>query len=109
MRPRLLHKVAPWLPIPLSAWIKLSGQKLMMPVYHLCSEQAVPHIDPLYQVRKTSEFADDLDTLLKYYEPIGLEEVIAVLKGEKELQKPAFWLSFDDGLREVYEQAMPLL
>lgn len=71
MRPRLLHKVAPWLPIPLSAWIKLSGQKLMMPVYHLCSEETVPHIDPLYRVRKTSEFVEDIDTLLKYYEPIG--------------------------------------
>jgi len=109
MRPRLLHKVAPWLPISLSTWIKLSGQKLLMPVYHLCSDQPVPHIDPLYRVRSTQAFTADLDSLLKYYEPIGLAEVIAVLKGEKELQKPSFWLSFDDGLREVYELAMPIL
>lgn len=109
MRPRLLHKVAPWLPVPLSAWIKMSGQKLFMPVYHLCSDQAVPHIDHLYKVRSTQQFADDLDTFLKYFEPIDLNTVISVLNGEKSLKKPSFWLSFDDGLREVYEQAMPLL
>lgn len=109
MRPLLLHKVAPWLPIPLSAWIKMSSQKLFMPVYHLCSDQAVPHIDHLYKVRSTQQFADDLDILLKHFEPIDLHTVIAVLKGEKSLEKPSFWLSFDDGLREVYEQAMPLL
>ncbi|MEL6651075.1 MAG: polysaccharide deacetylase family protein [Bacteroidota bacterium] len=109
MRPRLLHKLAPLVPLSLRHWVSLSGQKLLMPVYHLCSTESVPHVRHLYQVRSTEQFAEDVETFLRYYEPIGLPEVIAVLKGEKELQKPSFWLSFDDGLREVYEEAFPIL
>jgi peptidoglycan/xylan/chitin deacetylase (PgdA/CDA1 family) len=97
------------MPFPIQTLIRLSGQKLLLPVYHLCSPQPVPHVQHLYRVHTNEEFRADMETLLRYYEPIGLRELLAVMRGEQQLRKPAFWLSFDDGLREVKEQAVPIL
>lgn len=97
------------LPVSIPQLIRLSGQHLLMPVYHLCSPRPVPHIRHLYPVHSNAQFRTDMETLLRYYEPIGLETVLALLRGETQLTQPAFWLSFDDGLREVKEEALPIL
>jgi len=92
---------------PLKNYIKLSGQKLFAPFYHSISNLPLPHLANLYDLRSEKQFIADLDFLLKYYQPISLEDLKDQHKNKN--GKPFFFLSFDDGLKEVYEVAMPML
>jgi len=89
--------------------LALSGKKLVLPFYHTVSNQPLAHISPLYKHKRVDEFEADLDFLLQHFSPISLEEVFLYRKGELALQKPSFHLSFDDGLREVFTVAKPIL
>lgn len=89
--------------------IKLSGQQLFLPVYHLVCNEAPPHIKHLYQTRNEKLFRQDLDYLLKHFEPLTFEALNATVLQGKSLQKPGFFLTFDDGLREIYDVVAPIL
>ena len=96
--------------IPTSLVIKITGQHLFIPVYHtLQGHYPLPHIHHLYPPKTISHFEKDLDFLLKHYQPISLQELYEVATGKRSLQKNSFHLTFDDGLREVYEFAFPIL
>ncbi|MBN1415606.1 MAG: polysaccharide deacetylase family protein [Bacteroidales bacterium] len=95
--------------LPLKSMISLTGQRLIMVVYHTVCDKAPVHIKHLYQPRSLSTFTDDMKFLLRYYEPIGLSRLKdRVLKNEK-TTKNQFFVSFDDGLSEFYSCAAPLL
>lgn len=96
--------------LPLQGMIERSGQQLFLPFYHsVKGEQNLPHIKHLYPVRDEAQFQADLDYLLKHFEPISLPDLIQIIKEDKPIDKNYFHLSFDDGLREVYEIAAPIL
>ncbi len=111
------HKIAPFLYqyfdfIPTDKLIGKVGEIPFLPFYHaIGDEEELPHIIPLYPVRTKEEFSEDLDFILKYFEPVSLEEFIEFSKKQsfKKNGKPIFHLSFDDGLRSVFEVAMPIL
>jgi peptidoglycan/xylan/chitin deacetylase (PgdA/CDA1 family) len=68
----------------------------------------LPHIAHLYEPRTAYQFEKDIDFFLKYYEPVDLD----FLKNNCHLKKPDknyFHLTFDDGLREVYDIIAPIL
>ncbi|MFT6360666.1 MAG: peptidoglycan/xylan/chitin deacetylase (PgdA/CDA1 family) [Saprospiraceae bacterium] len=68
----------------------------------------MPHIAHLYEPRTAYQFEKDIDFFLKYYEPVDLD----FLKNNCHLKKPDknyFHLTFDDGLREVYDIIAPIL
>ncbi|MBN2813454.1 MAG: polysaccharide deacetylase family protein [Bacteroidales bacterium] len=100
-------KVLNW--IPLELLIRVTGQRLVLPMYHLVSDNHVPHIINLYRAKTTREFERDLDELLKHYKPMGVADLLKHLKEETPVQKPSFLLSFDDGLREFHDVAAPIL
>ncbi len=89
--------------------IRHSQSVLIFPFYHTVSDHYLPHIHPLYTPKTTSEFSKDLDFLLNHFQPVGMEDVMAHIEGTKIISKPSFHLSFDDGLRGVYEIALPIL
>jgi len=60
-------------------------------------------------VRTEEQFIKDLDFLLKYYRPVGLHEIIDIVKKRKLVNKNVFHLTFDDGLKEVFEIISPIL
>lgn len=78
---------------------------VICPYYHTVSDQPLPHITPLYRHRTVAEFQADLDWLLAHYTPIRWDEIDAYEKA----QKPAFCLTFDDGLKEFYTIVAPIL
>ena len=94
--------------IPLKPMIRISGQKLIFPLYHAASDNFPTHLKHLYKIRTSREFENDLDDLCRYYEPLSPEILRAPGKVKKR-NKPGFILSFDDGLREIKEVVEPIL
>lgn len=96
--------------IPLSSLIRLSGQNLFLPVYHAVEgEKPLTHIQHLYTPRGVKQFEADLDYLLSHFKPISLDDLLDVLQHKKMIAENSFFLSFDDGLREVYDIIAPIL
>lgn len=79
----------------------------LLPFYHALSHDRQPEwLRHLYAARTVREFEQDLQFLLKNYQPISAEDLV---EGRIPTGKPAFHLSFDDGLLSAYELAVPLL
>lgn len=95
--------------VPFSALKKLTGQKVLFPTYHLISNREVPHVSNLYQIRNEKLFHEDLEFMLRHFNPISIDELLKWRNGQLRLDKPSFFLSFDDGLREVKEVIAPIL
>ena len=78
---------------------------ILLPYHHLVSDEPVPYIDPLYAYKNTRQFEKDLDWLLRYFKPVSLTEIV-----HRPPDTPdSFLLCFDDGLRQAYEIALPIL
>lgn len=88
---------------------QLSGKNIIFPFYHLISDQNCPHIRHLYPVKTIDQFKKELDFFQKHYNPITLEEIISHLKNNTKADKPSFFFSFDDGLKECFTIIAPLL
>lgn len=87
----------------------MTNQRLIFPFYHSVTNTTPLHLKHLYQSRSEQQFREDLEYLLKHYEPINLYELLKIKGGEKELTKNSFHLTFDDGLSEFYHFAAPIL
>lgn len=93
----------------LKSLIKLTGQNVIFPFYHTVSDSAPIHIKNLYRVKCEKDFVNDLEFLLRYYEPMKLSDVKSYINLGKKRTKPGFYLSFDDGLSEMYHLVRPIL
>ncbi len=93
----------------ISTLIRMSGQNLIFPFYHTISDEYLPYISPLYKHKNVQSFKDDIDFLLKSFQPVSIEDVYLHVQGEKRIIKPSFHLSFDDGLREICDIVLPIL
>ncbi len=111
MKKRLLRSLSPLAArLPLEWLLRISGQKLFLPFYHSVQiDRALPHIKHLYDLRSLETFEKDLDFLLTYYQAIDLASLYQQLQTGQAFERPSFLLSFDDGLREVYDHIAPLL
>ena len=99
--------VSPFVPHRLLT--KLVEPHLLLPVYHTVSDDELPHINQLYTVKNTKDFIDDLDFLLKHYEPIDFPMLITLSRSGERPKKNYFYLTFDDGLREFKDVIAPIL
>ena len=95
--------------IPHSILKSISKTKLIIPYYHMISNENVPYVKHLYRYKNIKQFKDDLYFLLKKYKPISLIDLLNNLKKEKELPHNSFLLTFDDGFREMSEIVAPIL
>lgn len=82
---------------------------ILIPYQHLVSDAAVPWIDALYGFKNKAQFEADLDFLLAGFNPISLTELIRLRKEHEPVPANSFLLTFDDGFKEVYEVAMPVM
>ncbi len=60
-------------------------------------------------VTSVETFRRHLEIIRKRYQVLTLDEAIRVLRGERSVNSPAAVITFDDGYRDVYEQALPVL
>lgn len=96
-------------PLPLPLLTTLSQQKVILPFYHAISDQPPPHLRHVLQTRNTRIFRQDLEWLLRHFEPVEVATLEALAAGAPAPRKPLFHLSFDDGLKEVATVIAPLL
>ncbi len=89
--------------------INSSGQSLVLPFYHLIADVDRPHTKHLYPLVHPKKFEADLDFLLKYYKPISASELKTLIHTNQEVKEHYFFLSFDDGLAEIYDIVAPIL
>lgn len=101
----ILGTLGSWIPQRLLT--RMTGQSLILPYYHAVSNDPMPHVDYFYPVRSLKQFKNDLEFLLKHFEPVGLDGLLSHRKGKS--SKPAMFLSFDDGLAEIYNLVAPVL
>lgn len=85
------------------------GSPVFVVVYHTVCETNPDHIKNLYRPRTPREFSADMEFLCRHFEPIDLPTLLKAVKGEEEIHRPSVLVTFDDGLREMAEVAMPIL
>lgn len=89
--------------------VAITGKQLILPFYHVVSNDRLAHINHLYKYVGTKAFEKDLDSLLKNFKPISLQQLNDVNGQADQLDKPSFHITFDDGLRECAEVIAPIL
>ena len=85
--------------------IKQTGNRVFLPFYHSISNDNPAYIKNIYPVRNEKIFINDLDFFCKNFKPVDLDFIVKKQKNDK----PVFYLSFDDGLSEVYDIIAPIL
>ena len=86
-----------------------SKQRLILPLYHTVSNQLLPHLKYLYPVRNENQFREDLDFFLTHFKPLSVVELKDLIDKDKKPEQNSFLLTFDDGLKEVYQIIAPVL
>lgn len=104
---RLAGSLLQWLP-PASLQ-RVRSCRIFLPFYHLVADRPPPHIRALYRVRTVDEFVRDVDFIRRHFAPAGPQQLLEWAYGKKNPTKPIVVFSFDDGLREVGEVAVPIL
>jgi len=103
----IYYSVCSLLPMKL---IKSAGPRgTLFPYQHTVSDEPLPHIRHLYACKNQKQFSDDLDFLLKHYQPVSLADITGAIKTHSVLPRRSFLLSFDDGLRGVHDIIAPIL
>ena len=95
-------------PLPLSALASLIPRDPIGFYYHAVAERQLPYVRHLNTCKTPREFEQDLEFLRENYRPIAYDDL---LPGRPRIRSrwPGAIVTFDDGLRECYEIARPLL
>jgi peptidoglycan/xylan/chitin deacetylase (PgdA/CDA1 family) len=91
-------------------WVRpLSGVALVVPFYHMVSDDYVPHVSNLYRFRTIAEFKADLEFFTRHFEPVSLNDIVDALNGTRTLPRSCVHITFDDGFSEVHDVVAPIL
>ncbi|MFA5648365.1 MAG: polysaccharide deacetylase family protein [Bacteroidales bacterium] len=93
---------------PTKTLIRTVKPDIVSVFYHTISNKPLPHLKHLYPVLTPKQFTQDLEFLLKHFTPININDLVGESKSSKR-KKPALLLSFDDGFREVFTEALHIL
>jgi peptidoglycan/xylan/chitin deacetylase (PgdA/CDA1 family) len=89
--------------IPLETLHKMVTHHLVLPFYHSITDHPGAHIRNLEYYRSIKHFQTDIDFFKRHYKPLSISE-LSLSQKEK-----GFFISFDDGLSELYFNAIPYL
>jgi peptidoglycan/xylan/chitin deacetylase (PgdA/CDA1 family) len=95
--------------IPFDILYKVTKTSILIPYYHMVSDDEVLHIKHLYPHKNIKQFSDDLDFILKNFSPISLYDVLENFHIGKTLSSKTLHLTFDDGFREIHDIIAPIL
>ena len=94
-------------PLPLTALSRLIPRDPIGFYYHAVTERQLPHVRHLNTCKTPREFEQDLDFLTRNFAPISYDDLQSSPSSDR--GRPRALVTFDDGLRECYEVARPLL
>jgi peptidoglycan/xylan/chitin deacetylase (PgdA/CDA1 family) len=60
-------------------------------------------------IHSATAFQEQMEILAKEYVPVTVEEILKFVSGEKELSRKSVAMTFDEGFRDNYEIAAPVL
>ena len=95
--------------VPVSIYRALFRRDIVSFFYHVISDESLPHIKHLYAYKSPEMFEHDLVYLLENYTLVAYEQLVAHLQGQTRLKPNSVLLTFDDGCRECFSVARPLL
>jgi peptidoglycan/xylan/chitin deacetylase (PgdA/CDA1 family) len=95
--------------IPYSIYPVLFRRDIILFFYHAISDGSLPHIKHLYANKTTKMFEHDLIYLLKNYNLVSYDQLVAHRQGGISLKPNSAFISFDDGFRECFTVVRPLL
>jgi peptidoglycan/xylan/chitin deacetylase (PgdA/CDA1 family) len=82
----------------------------LLPFLHAVSDAAPPHVRHLYTMPTIAKFKSDLEFLCRECRPLQISELEQLsLYRDHKASARTFILSFDDGMREVYDVIAPIL
>ena len=93
----------------LQSLIKLSGKRLFIPLYHSVSDDELFHIKHLYSICNKKQFLDDLDFILKHFNPIDVNTLYESIINKEPVKGNSVLFTFDDGLKEINDIVAPIL
>lgn len=94
--------------LPLDVLAAATGHQFVIPFYHIVSDGDCPHVKHLYSFKNVKQFTSDIEWLAKEYQPLAATDIHDVIAG-KYKGKKTMLLTFDDGLREMYDVVVPIL
>ncbi|TAF73371.1 MAG: polysaccharide deacetylase family protein [Bacteroidetes bacterium] len=101
-----LYKKINWLftQFSIDFYTFITQQKRVLPFYHSITNHPKPHLKHLGFYRTKNAFKDDIAFFNKHFNSVNVEQLQSAnnLKNE-------FHISFDDGLSEIFSEAMPTL
>lgn len=95
--------------IPTKLLSTITSQRVILPFYHTISDKSLPHLNNLYEVRRTQTFIKDMEYLCKHFIPVDLDTLYDITSNNIKVKKPVFHITFDDGLKELYSNVAPIL
>lgn len=94
---------------PLGLMRVLTDGKLIVPYYHVVSDERVPYVEGLYPYRTVGQFREDLEFFLREYQPISIDDLRRHVWEKVALPRRAFLLTFDDGFACLHGVVAPML
>lgn len=82
---------------------------VLFPYAHIVGDVAPAHVRHLYEIPTISKFKSDIEFLCRRYRALQLRELERIGRLADNRPARSFVLSFDDGMREVYEVIAPIL
>jgi peptidoglycan/xylan/chitin deacetylase (PgdA/CDA1 family) len=83
---------------------------VLFPYAHIITDDPPAHVKHLFSVPNIARFKSDLDFLCRQFRPLQIAELEQLPRLRDNNASPrAFILSFDDGMREIYDIIAPIL
>jgi peptidoglycan/xylan/chitin deacetylase (PgdA/CDA1 family) len=95
--------------LPITRLLRFAGCDVLSVYYHRFDQRVPEYFRGGYSVKTATDFELELDALLQLLPPLSLSDLLQHAAGQPLPVPFGFFLSFDDGYRELYDVATPIL
>lgn len=88
---------------------RVASQIVVFPFYHCINDLAPVHVKHLFVVRNEKTFRNDLDFFMQHYKLLDFNDLLSGKDLNRTSRKQRFYMTFDDGLSEIYTIVAPIL